>query len=153
MISRTLDDKHWLVLFVLDNGPLQVYHYDRENGRAEFPFTYQCVRWTAPGEDLPGGHQIAGLAKSRKLLHAAADLERHRWRRWPRKSAADNPSHQMMASLVLQVACADQRPFAVHLLQSPQQELPESPALLDLAEYRLHSLHPQSVALPTPPGL
>ena len=51
------------------------------------------------------------------------------------------------------VAGADQRPFAVHLLQSPQQELPESPALLDLAEYRLHSLHPQSVALPTPPGL
>ena len=51
------------------------------------------------------------------------------------------------------VACADQRPFAVHLLQSPQQELPESPALLDLAEYRLHSLHPQSVALPTLPGL
>ena len=28
------------------------------------------------------------------------------------------------------VACADQRPFAVHLLQSPQQELPESPAAL-----------------------
>ena len=28
------------------------------------------------------------------------------------------------------VAGADQRPFAVHLLQSPQQELPESPALL-----------------------
>ena len=51
------------------------------------------------------------------------------------------------------VAGADQRPFAVHLLQSPQQELPESPALLDLAEYRLHSLHPQSVALPTPLGL
>ena len=51
------------------------------------------------------------------------------------------------------VAGAYQRPFAVHLLQSPQQELPESPALLDLAEYRLHSLHPQSVALPTPPGL
>ena len=51
------------------------------------------------------------------------------------------------------VARADQRPFAIHLLESPQQELPESPALLDLAEYRLHSLHPQSVALPTPPGL
>ena len=51
------------------------------------------------------------------------------------------------------VAGADQQPFAVHLLQTPQQELPESPALLELAEYRLHSLHPQSVALPTPPGL
>ena len=53
MISRTLDDKHWLVLFVLDNGPLQVYHYDRENGRAEFPFTYQCVRWTALAKIYP----------------------------------------------------------------------------------------------------
>ena len=51
------------------------------------------------------------------------------------------------------VARADQRSFAVLLLQSTQQGLPESPALLDLAEYRLHSLHPQSVALPTPPGL
>ena len=50
------------------------------------------------------------------------------------------------------VAGADQRPFAVHLLQSPQQELPEFPALLDLAKYRLHSLHPQSVALSTLPG-
>ena len=32
-------------------------------------------------------------------------------------------------------------------------ETTTAPALLDLAEYRLHSLHPQSVALPTPPGL
>ena len=46
------------------------------------------------------------------------------------------------------VQISDHSPFT--LLQSPQQELPESPALLDLAEYRLHSLHPQSVALPTP---
>ena len=30
------------------------------------------------------------------------------------------------------VAGADQRPFAVHLLQSPQQELPESPACRDI---------------------
>lgn len=37
--------------------------------------------------------------------------------------------------------------------QSPQQELPESLALLDLPEYRLHNLHPQSVGLPTPLGL
>ena len=43
-------------------------------------------------------------------------------------------------------------PLAVHLLQSPQQELPETAALLDLAEDRLHSLHLQGVALPAPPG-
>ena len=47
------------------------------------------------------------------------------------------------------VAGADQRPLAADLLQSPQKELTEATALLDLAEHRLHSLHPQSVALPT----
>ena len=37
------------------------------------------------------------------------------------------------------VAGADQRPLAVDLFQAPQQELPETPALLDLAEDRLHA--------------
>src|SRR5262249_48890115 len=27
--SRTLDDKHWIVAFVLDNGPVRYYHFDR----------------------------------------------------------------------------------------------------------------------------
>ena len=49
------------------------------------------------------------------------------------------------------VQISDHSPFTFS--SPPQQELPESPALLDLAEYRLHSLHPQSVALPTPLGL
>ena len=48
------------------------------------------------------------------------------------------------------VAGADQQPLPVNLLQAPQQELPESPALLDLTEHRLYCLHPQGVAL-TPP--
>ena len=39
------------------------------------------------------------------------------------------------------VAGADQRPLALHLLQTPQEELPEAPALLDLAEHRLHRTH------------
>ena len=45
------------------------------------------------------------------------------------------------------VAGADQRPLAVDLLQSSQQELPEAPARLDLAEDRLHRLHAQGVTL------
>ena len=43
---------------------------------------------------------------------------------------------------------ADEPPFLVHYLQPPPQELPESPTLLDLTKHRLHSLHPQEVALP-----
>ena len=45
---------------------------------------------------------------------------------------------------------ADQQPLPVHLRQTPQQELPESPALLDLAEHRFHRLHPEGVAFPAP---
>ena len=44
---------------------------------------------------------------------------------------------------------ADQGPLGVDLLQTPQQELPEAPTRLDLAEDRLHRFHPQSVAFPT----
>ena len=39
------------------------------------------------------------------------------------------------------VAGADEGPLALDLLQSRQQELAEAPALLDLAENRLHRLH------------
>ena len=48
------------------------------------------------------------------------------------------------------VSRADERPLPLHLLQAPQQELPESPALLDLSEHRLRRLHPQGVALTAP---
>ena len=44
---------------------------------------------------------------------------------------------------------ADEQPLLVHLRQTPQQELPEAPALLDLAEHRLNRLHPEGVALPS----
>jgi dipeptidyl aminopeptidase/acylaminoacyl peptidase len=37
--SRTLDDKHWIVGFVLDNGPLSYYYFDRDAKKAKFLFT------------------------------------------------------------------------------------------------------------------
>ena len=51
------------------------------------------------------------------------------------------------------VAGADEQPFPVDLRQAPQQELPETPHMLDLAEHRFHRLHPQGVTLPAPLGL
>ena len=48
------------------------------------------------------------------------------------------------------VADADEQPLPVHLRQTPQQELPEAPALLDLAEHRFNRLHPEGVAFPFP---
>src|SRR5262249_26864621 len=37
--SRTLDDKQWTVSYVMDNGPVRYYHYDRESKKARFLFT------------------------------------------------------------------------------------------------------------------
>jgi len=37
--SRTLDDRTWVVSFVLDNGPVQFYLYDRENKKARRLFS------------------------------------------------------------------------------------------------------------------
>src|SRR6202022_351845 len=37
--SRTLDDKHWIVAFVLDNGPVKYYAFDRDAKKAKFLFT------------------------------------------------------------------------------------------------------------------
>ncbi|TVQ32662.1 MAG: S9 family peptidase [Phycisphaeraceae bacterium] len=39
VISRTTDDKQWLVAYILDDGPVRYYHYDRETRRARFLFT------------------------------------------------------------------------------------------------------------------
>ena len=37
--SRTLDDKHWLVVYVMDDGPVRYYKYDRPARKAHFLFT------------------------------------------------------------------------------------------------------------------
>jgi dipeptidyl aminopeptidase/acylaminoacyl peptidase len=37
--SRTLDDKTWVVAFLMDNGPVRYYLYDRSSGKAKFLFT------------------------------------------------------------------------------------------------------------------
>ena len=36
--SRTLDDKLWTVAYLLDDGPIKFYLYDRENKKASFLF-------------------------------------------------------------------------------------------------------------------
>src|SRR5262249_7492154 len=38
--SRTLDDKAWVVAFLMDNGPARFYLYDRSSGQVRFLFTH-----------------------------------------------------------------------------------------------------------------
>ncbi len=37
--SRTLDDKKWIVAFLMDNGPIRYYVYDRDTKKTTFLFT------------------------------------------------------------------------------------------------------------------
>jgi dipeptidyl aminopeptidase/acylaminoacyl peptidase len=37
--DRSLDDKHWIVAYVVDDGPVRYYHYDRAAKTAKFLFT------------------------------------------------------------------------------------------------------------------
>ncbi|MBC2746609.1 MAG: S9 family peptidase [ANME-2 cluster archaeon] len=41
VVSRTLDDEYWMVAYVLDDGPVQYYCYDRGEKSAEFLFTHR----------------------------------------------------------------------------------------------------------------
>ena len=37
--SRTTDDDHWIVVYVMDDGPVRYYRYDRQAKKAQFLFT------------------------------------------------------------------------------------------------------------------
>lgn len=39
VVSRSLDDNTWIVVYVVDDGPFRYYRYDSENKEAEFLFT------------------------------------------------------------------------------------------------------------------
>ncbi|KAF5418189.1 MAG: Dipeptidyl aminopeptidase/acylaminoacyl peptidase [Candidatus Methanocomedens sp.] len=41
VVSRTLDDKYWMVTYLMDDGPVRYYRYDREENQAEFLFTHK----------------------------------------------------------------------------------------------------------------
>ncbi len=37
--SRALNDKHWIVAYIMDDGPVRYYYYDRAAGTTKFLFT------------------------------------------------------------------------------------------------------------------
>ncbi|MGH7381886.1 MAG: S9 family peptidase [Candidatus Methylomirabilales bacterium] len=39
VVSRTLDDRYWIVAYIMDDGPVRYYRYDRAEQKAQFLFT------------------------------------------------------------------------------------------------------------------
>jgi dipeptidyl aminopeptidase/acylaminoacyl peptidase len=61
--SRTLDDTLWIVSYVMDDGPVRFYRYDREARRADFLFTHSRAL-----EGLPLAKMHPVVIKSRDEL-------------------------------------------------------------------------------------
>ena len=48
VVSRTLDDRHWIVAYLVDDGPVRYYTYNRDARQAEFLFTNRSDLETQP---------------------------------------------------------------------------------------------------------
>jgi len=111
--SRTLDDKFWTVAFLLDDGPLKFYLYDREQKATRFLFSsrddlddYQLAKMHTPviksrdGLDLvsyltlPLGSDPNGDGKPDQPMPLVLDVHGGPW---ARDNWGFNSSHQWLA--------------------------------------------------------
>jgi len=76
--SRTLDDAMWTVAYMMDDGPIQFYLYDRDNREAKYIFTSHPEL-----EGLPLVKMHSAIIKSRDGLNLVSYLS------LPRDSDAD----------------------------------------------------------------
>ncbi|MCD4845472.1 MAG: S9 family peptidase [Methanosarcinales archaeon] len=64
VVSQTLDDDYWMVAYMVDDGPVQYYYYDREEKSVEFLFMH---RTALEGLSLAKMHSV--VIKSRDGLN------------------------------------------------------------------------------------
>ncbi|MBC7348483.1 MAG: S9 family peptidase [Candidatus Aminicenantes bacterium] len=84
--DRTLDDKYWTVAYVVDDGPVRYYFYDRENKQARFLFTN---RKDLEGVKLSKMHPV--VIKSRDGLNLVSYLTLPSWRDPDNDGRPDKP--------------------------------------------------------------
>ena len=114
VISRTLDDKHWIVAYLMDNGPVRYYAYDRSARKARFLFTnrkaleglplakmHPVIIKSRDGYDLvsyltlPVGTDTDGNARPEEPVPIVLDVHGGPWHR---DNWGYNPYHQWLAN-------------------------------------------------------
>jgi len=114
IVSRTLDDKKWLVGFVMDDGPVRYYAYDRETKEPKFLFSNRKDLEGQPLQKmhpvvidsrdglklvsyltLPPGSDPDGNGRPDKPLPMVLDVHGGPW---ARDSWGLNPEHQLWAN-------------------------------------------------------
>jgi len=140
--GRTLDDKRWTVAFVMDNGPIRFYLYDRQPDRkAKFLFTSDREL-----EKLPLVKMRPEIIKSRDGLDLVSYLSLPKWADtdgdgkpteplpmilnvhggpWARDDWGYDPEHQLFANrgyAVLSVNYRGSTGFGKNFLNAAQKE-------------------------------
>jgi dipeptidyl aminopeptidase/acylaminoacyl peptidase len=114
VVSRTVDDRTWVVAFLMDNGPVRYYVYDRSAGKARFLFTNRKALEGLPlqkmhsqtvksrdGLDLicyltlPPGSDPDGRGRPGKLVPMVLDVHGGPW---GRDTWGLDPMHQLLAN-------------------------------------------------------
>src|SRR5205807_2301870 len=114
LASRTLDDQHWIVAFLMDNGPVRYYVYDRATKKAKFLFTNRKELEGLPLQKmhphviksrdglglvcyltLPPGSDAEGKGKPDKPVPMVLDVHGGPW---GRDGWGFNPTHQFLAN-------------------------------------------------------
>jgi dipeptidyl aminopeptidase/acylaminoacyl peptidase len=114
IISRTLDDSTWIVLYLVDDGPARFYLYDRQGQMAEFLFTNRqdlegqplvkmhsavikardgldlVLYYSLPLDSTPGGGNIPERPLPMVLMPHGGPWARDFW--------GYNPMHQWLAN-------------------------------------------------------
>jgi dipeptidyl aminopeptidase/acylaminoacyl peptidase len=112
--SRTLDNKTWIVAFLLDNSPVRYYRFDRPTGKAHFLFTNRKALEDQPlvkmhpqviksrdGLDLicyltlPPGSDADGKGRPAQPVPMVLDVHGGPW---GRDSWGLNAEHQLLAN-------------------------------------------------------
>jgi dipeptidyl aminopeptidase/acylaminoacyl peptidase len=116
VVSRTLDDKQWIVAFLMDNGPVRYYHYDRQAKKERFMFTNRKAleEWplqkmeslVIPARDglelvsyltLPAGSTVEAQHVARPVKPVPLVIDVHGGP-WARDSWGLNPECQLWAN-------------------------------------------------------
>lgn len=84
--SRTVDDKHWIVTFVMDNGPVRYYLYDRAAKNARFLFSNRKQL-----ENLPLAKMHPVVIKARDGMNLVSYLSLPVWADRDQNGRPDRP--------------------------------------------------------------
>ena len=170
IISRTQDDKTWVAAFLMSDGPVRYYVYDRALEECEVPVhqpheagrpaaatdalaDHQVARWAGPGllPDAAAGKRSGGSGRTARPVPLVLDVHGGPWGRdmW-----GFDPMHQLLANrgyAVLSINFRGSTGFGKQFLNAGNREWAAKmhDDLIDVVDWAIHEkiAEPKKVAI------